>query len=150
MEPKLKHYGGLNGLTGSKDLVINRNQDTACPGKFKWGANIMEMCAHPCYFLPVTSEGFQALFQGYRHSFMFQALFQGLRALFPAVGDAYSGVEWQLVHFILRRFVLSPQCCLSLKFQFVNHFTKAYACSILSNKVRGLISSAQFIVSMAD
>ena len=52
MEPKLKHYGGLNGLTGSKDPVINRNQDTACPGKFKWGANIMEMCAHPCYFLP--------------------------------------------------------------------------------------------------
>ena len=49
MKPKLKHSGGLNGLTGSKDPVINRNQDTACPGKFKWGANIMEMCAHPCY-----------------------------------------------------------------------------------------------------
>ena len=50
IKPKLKHSGGLNGLTGSKDPVISRNQDTACPGKFKWGANIMEMCAHPSYF----------------------------------------------------------------------------------------------------
>ena len=85
---------------------------------------------------------------GYRHSFMFQALFQGKRALFPAVGDAYSGVEWKLVHFILCRFLLSVASV--IKFQFVNHFTETYACSILSNKVRGLISSAQFIVSMAD
>ena len=36
------------------------------------------------------------------------------------------------------------------KFQFVNHVTETYAFSILSNKVRGLILSAQFIVSMAD
>ena len=109
----------------------------------------MGMCAQPELFFC------QFLQRGFRHSARvtdtpsgFQALFHGLRALLPADGDAYSGVDWKLVHFILRRFLLSVASV--IKFQFVNHFTEAYACSILSDKVRGLISCAHFIVSIAD
>ena len=110
IKPKLKHSGGLNGLTGSKDPVIKVESNG--------GQTLWKCVPTRAIFLPVTSEGFQALFWGYRHSFWYY----------------YSNVSVASI----------------IKFQFVNHVTETYAFSILSNKVRGLILSAQFIVSMAD
>ena len=81
----------------------------------------MEMCAHPCYF-------FASYFRGVSGTLL------GLQTLIRVFWYYYFNVSVASI----------------IKFQFVNHVTETYAFSILSNKVRGLILSAQFIVSMAD